>query len=543
MSHENEIPEYALQPARAPKITEAEAVYDTEKTVHPEKEMRVTYQFEEDILVPDVKADMREILLMYADCDITPSEKKIAPKTDDLLNITGTITLQTIYDAESEDSEPVAITSRIPYKYQWDLNPAEQAEGVFGCRVKNLEYMIINERKFRVKVMLEFTGQLFAAKTFAFFSGLKDEELEMQERPVAITCMGLVKKDELSIDETFKAKDSGMRPEFILKQDFAITENYRQVTTEKIVINGFLFCSILYSAISSEDGEGRTVLCQHNQRIEFTQFVSVEKEHRGKTWSAVKTFFNNKDLHVGIEHEEENPDEIHFRIKGDIRTRVELYETRQRNIIADAYHREKEFDCRFSTLKLSNASGNAMAETSIREIVSLPEGMKASEAVYCLGKIISCQCDSEKGRVVVTGTASCNAMWRDDEGRYHVEKIIPDFRGVVDLESARTGQQTGVTPMIKTAWVEMINEKQLEVNCTIQLCVDTFEESEIVFLENPCFVDKVKGKVYPMVIVSVQPGETLWTLAKRYRTTEEHIRIANQLEGEAEPGRRLLIVK
>ena len=83
----------------------------------------------------------------------------------------------------------------------------------------------------------------------------------------------------------------------------------------------------------------------------------------------------------------------------------------------------------------------------------------------------------------------------------------------------------------------------IHIYCTIQLCVDTFEESEIVFLENPFFVDKVKGKVYPMVIVSVQPGETLWTLAKRYRTTEEHIRIANQLEGEAEPGRRLLIVK
>lgn len=290
MSHEKEIPEYALQPARAPKITEAEAVYHTEKIIHPEKVAEMTYQFEEDILVPDIKADMREILLMDAVCDILPTEKRVAPKTDDLLNLTGTITLQTIYDAETDDGEPVSITSKIPYKYQWDLHPAEQAEGVFACQVKHLDYMMINERKFRVKITLRFTGQLFAERTLSFFRGLKDEELEMQERRVSMTSMSLVKKDELTIDEVFQPKDGALRPESILKQSFAITENYRQVTTEKIVLNGFLFCSILYSA-SPADGEGASaVLCQHNQRIEFTQFVPLDKENRGKSWNAVKTF-------------------------------------------------------------------------------------------------------------------------------------------------------------------------------------------------------------------------------------------------------------
>ena len=107
---------------------------------------------------------MREILLMDAACDIMPAEKKVSPKTDDLLNITGAITIQTIYDSESDDKEPVAITSKVPYKYQWSLNPLDQAEGVFACRVKALEYMIINERKFRVKITLEFSGQLFCER-------------------------------------------------------------------------------------------------------------------------------------------------------------------------------------------------------------------------------------------------------------------------------------------------------------------------------------------------------------------------------------------
>lgn len=98
--------------------------------------------------------------------------KKYPPKTDDLLNITGAITIQTIYDSESDDKEPVAITSKVPYKYQWSLNPLDQAEGVFACRVKALEYMIINERKFRVKITLEFSGiSCFARENSNFLMG------------------------------------------------------------------------------------------------------------------------------------------------------------------------------------------------------------------------------------------------------------------------------------------------------------------------------------------------------------------------------------
>ena len=42
-------------------------------------------------------------------------------------------------------------------------------------------------------------------------------------------------------------------------------ENYRQITTEKVVINGFVFCSLLYSAeAAGGEEEGRTAICQHN---------------------------------------------------------------------------------------------------------------------------------------------------------------------------------------------------------------------------------------------------------------------------------------
>ena len=143
----------------------------------------------------------------------------------------------------------------------------------------------------------------------------------------------------------------------------------------------------------------------------------------------------------------------------------------------------------------------------------------------------------------MTGTASCCALWKDQDDCFKAARIVPDFRGSVDMEKAVTGQKACCRPLIKSAWVELINEKQIEINCTIMLGVETYDEGEVVLLEKPHFVDKPKEKEYPMVIVTMKQGETLWELAKRYRTTEDHIRTANNLEEEPECGQRLLIVK
>lgn len=541
MTHENDIPEYALQPARAPVVTPAEAIYHTEKIVYPAEEQTVTYQFEEDILVPDIKPDMRDILLMEAVCDIAPSEKKVAPKTDDLLNFTGSLTVQTIYAAE-DSQEPVAITSKVPYKYQWSLNPQDQAEGVFNCKIRNLEFMIVNERKFRIKVTMEFSARLLCSREFQFFDGLKNEELELRRQETCLTCLELVKKDETVIDETFRGKDTALIPESILKQNFTITENYRQVTTEKVVINGFVFCDILYRAENPDEPDG-TSICQMNHRVEFTQFIPIEKEHRGKTWNSVRTGFSSQDLAVVIGSDEENPDDIHFRVRGTVQSRIELYGSRQREMAVDAYHREKEFVCDFAKRQVTNFVGDAMAETSVREIINLPEGTKASEVIYASAQVLDYECHCEKGRVMVSGVLSCSALWKDQNGIFFAEKAAPDFRGTVELESAMSSQKAFCRLLIKSAWVEFINEKQIEVNVAILLCVQTCKEEQVVMLESPRFVETVREKEYPMVIVTMKPGECLWDLAKRYRTTEGHLRIANNLDGEPESGRRLLIVK
>ena len=541
MTYEKGIPEYALQPAKAPQFTGAEAVYHTENMHYPVEKKVTEYEVEEDILVPDTKADMREILFMEACCDVTPGERHVMPKADEVFSLSGMITVQTLYCPEQEAANVETVTSRIPYKYAWNLNPKTQGEGVFSCRVKRVEHRIINERKFRVRITLEFCCRLFARTEYRFFDGLKDEELEMRREKIDFVCLDLVKQDLVSIDETFRPRDGDRIPERILRQSFSIVENYRQVTTEKVVMNGFLFVDLLY--LSKGEEEKPVAVCEHQQRVEFTQFVPIDKAHRGKKWITVKPVFTARDFTVILENGEEDGEASCFRVKGDIDTRLELYGYKSQAIVVDAYHREKSFCCKYDSATFLNLAEGAIAEHSLREVIHLNDTGKAAEAVCCMGNILDCRCRGEKGKLWIEGSVEISCLWRDEEWHYHTTRQLVEFQTAVDMEHLEKGMLADCHPMMKSSHVTLINEKQLEVNCTLLLCCESYAQKELILLEEPGFSNVKPQRSYPMVVTALQRGETLWDLAKRYRTTVDQIRRVNRMESEPAVGQKILVMK
>lgn len=541
MTYEKEIPEYALQPAKAPQFVQAEGIYHTEKLHYPAEKKTTVFQLEEDILVPDTKADMRDILLMDASCDVAPEEKKLLPKSDESVHLSGMITLQTLYQPEDPAQGVIGITSKLSYKYMWNLHPDVFGEGVFSCRVKSLEYMVINERKFRVKLALEFSVQMFRQQELQFFNGLKEETLEMKKEEVPLVCLSLVKKDQVSIDETFSLRETDHMPEKLLKQTFSITENYRQVTTEKVVINGFVFVHLLYLSAGSENQEG--TVREINQRIEFTQFIPIDKDQRTKKWSAVKILFIPRSFNVVQETEGEEGGACVFRVRGDIDTRVELYEMKMQEMVVDAYHREKSFHCGFKEAFFRNLSSSFTSEYGLRDVISLKDGYKAEEAVCCESRITDCRCWYEKGNLLAGGSIEHTCLWKDGEGNYYTVKQVSEFQQVLDTDQTESYGAADCYPVIKNCFVSLINETQMELNVSILLCCEIYHEKRFFLMTDPGFSMEPREKEFPMIITALKTGESLWDLAKRYRTTETRIREINGFETDPEPGRKILVMK
>ena len=91
MNFENDIPDYAMVPAkeldehRITPITK-DAIYSPVQITNIRKGEKVTVTIEEDILVPDTKPDLKEILLMEGSCSLQTHNIDNDTKKDEYIN-------------------------------------------------------------------------------------------------------------------------------------------------------------------------------------------------------------------------------------------------------------------------------------------------------------------------------------------------------------------------------------------------------------------------------------------------------------------------
>lgn len=550
MTYENDIPDYALVPAKEMEervvvpITKG-AIYSPVQVTNIREKPKTTITIEEDILVPDTKPDLREILLIDGKSYLSSREVEEIVKSDDYISLSGEIELQTLYLPERQDgnSPIIPIQTRVPFKDQWHTSLSVGACLVLDCSIEKIDYMVINERKFRVKISLAITAKEYMDSKVDIFEGLADEEIEMLRETVEISNIALRKKDNLAIKEDILPKDD-LRPENILKQDLSIVENYKQSTGDKVVVNGFVYVNILFSVYQEEaDCPPSHSIHQLQERIEFTQFIPIQQ---GGQWSGCNVFFNDHDLKVKLTQDEEGRDI--FRLEGDLLTYVELYRNTEKEIIIDGYHKQKDFVCDFLEENSRTLTGTIASESSVREILTLEScGHEIDRILYQSAEIMNAESKTEQGKIITEGQLLAKIICLaagEEETIFTVREEIP-FRVVTAMPQISGNEIICHKIYIKDLWAEKINSKQLEFNATVLVCGEVMRPTPFRVLTNPAFEESsVCREPLPMVIYVCKQTDTLWYIAKKFKTSMESIKQTNNMEADDLcVGQKLLIVK
>lgn len=550
MTYENDIPDYALVPAKEMEeraiipITKG-AIYSPVQVTNIREKPKTTITIEEDILVPDTKPDLKDILLIDGKSYLSSREVDQIVKSDDYINLSGEIELQTLYSPERQEgnSPIIPIQTRVSFKDQWHTSVSAGATLILDCSIEKIDYMVINERKYRVKISLAIVAREYIDSKVDIFEGLADEEIQVLKETVEISNIALRKKDNLSIREDILPKDD-IRPENILKQDLSIVENYKQSTGDKVVINGFVYVNILFSAYQNDENcMPSHSIFQIQERIEFTQFIPIQQ---GGQWSGCNVFFNDHDLKVKLTQDEEGNDV--FRLEGDLLTYVELYKNTEKEIIVDGYHKQKDFVCDFLEENSRTLIGTMASEASVREILSLENcGHELEKILYATAEVVNGESRSEQGKIITEGKILAKIICLasgEDETIFTVKEELP-FRVVTAMPQLTGNEIICHKIYIKDLWSEKINSKQLEFNATVLVCGEVMQPTPFRVLTNPAFEESsVCNEPMPMVIYVCKQSDTLWHIAKKFKTSMDSIRQTNCMETDTlSTGQKLLIVK
>ena len=566
MTYENGIPDYAMVPAReieerAVVAASKAAIYSPVQVTDITEKPKTTITLEEDILVPDTKPDLMEILTIDGKAHLSAREESVTSKGEDYIGLSGEIELQTLYRPEKkEGSLPmVSIHTVVPFKDRWHTPVSAGAAVILDCTVEKIEYLVINERKYRVKIILAITAKEYNDQKIDIFEGIAGEDLQMLKSTVEMSGISLRTKDTLSIKEDLIPKDD-VRPESILKQDISVAENYKQISGDKVVINGFIYVNLLYFSApdtcsseddTSEDSRENSAalklsaenIHQHQEKIEFTQFIAIKQ---GEKHSGCSVTFDDSHLHVKIV-QNEGSREV-FRLEGELLTYLELYKNTEREVIIDSYHREKDFVCRFEEKTSRTLIGTSTGESSVREIISAENtGCDVERILYTSCNISCCESHCEQGRIVTEGTLSVNIICCcENNGRniFTIKEEVP-FRVVTSMPQLTGCETVTQKACVKDIWSEKINGKQIEINATILICAEIMRPTPFKVLTDPGFMEPCNNNsIPPMVVYVCKQSDDLWKIAKKFKTTVASIRSVNELEdGEPEEGRKLLIIK
>ena len=546
MTYEKDIPDYAMVPAR--EIEEkvivpvtGNAVYTPVQVTNITEKPKTVITIEEDILVPDTKPDLREILLIDGNPRLSSREIDCINKTDDYIGLSGEVELQTLYVPENrETAGPViAVQTRVPFKERWHTDIAPGATLIMDCRAEKIEYMVINERKYRVKISLAIMARECVDRKIDIFEGINGEEIQMLKERVEITSISLRKKDTLTISENLEIKEDG-NPESILKQDINVVENYKQITAEKVVINGFIFVNLLYTVSGDSPWD---CIRQVQERVEFTQFIPIKQQG-----ASGRVCFDGSGLRVKLV-QDEDLGEV-FRLEGEIITYAELYAGTERDIIVDGYHRKKDFICDFSEERSRTPVAAAAGEASVREIIS-PDAAygEIDKILYTTGEILESESRGEQGKVITEGTLQakmiCMSLREEEEPQmFSIRQEVP-FRVVTAVPQMTGGEIISARTHVRDIWAEKINGKQMEFNASVMAEAEIMREVSFKVLTNPAFEESTsKESMAPMVVYVAGENENLWKIAKKFKTSVESVAKLNQLEdGEISEGRKLLIIR
>ena len=547
MTYEKDIPDYAMVPAR--EIEEkvivpvtGNAVYTPVQVTNISEKPKTVITIEEDILVPDTKPDLREILLIDGSALLSSREIDRINKTDDYIGLSGEVELKTLYVPENRQAAGpvIAVQTRVPFKERWHTDIAPGATLIMDCRAEKIEYMVINERKYRVKISLAIAARECIDRKVDIFEGLSGEDLQMLKERAEITSISLRKKDTLTISENLEIKEEG-NFESILKQDISVAENYKQITAEKIVINGFIYVNLLYTVTGESTCDS---IRQAQERVEFTQFIPIKQQAEG----VGSICFDSSGLRVKLVQDEEQGEV--FRLEGEIITFAELYTVTERDIIVDGYHREKDFICDFTEERSRVPVATSTGEASVREIIS-PDAAygEVEKILYTTGEIVESESRGEQGKVITEGTLQakmiCVSLRNEEEPQiFSIRQGVP-FRVVTTVPQMTGGEIISAKTQVRDIWAEKINGKQLEFNATVMVGAEIMREVAFKVLTNPAFEESTsKETMAPMVVYVAGKDDTLWSIAKKFKTSADSVSKLNELEDEGiVQGRKLLIIR
>ena len=490
---------------------------------------------EGDMIVPDTKPDIKEVL--HCKGRVRTQEVKIG---DEKISFRGELIVMVLYRAIAGERYVYAMTSSLPIQetlYMEGLQTDDMVE--LDLDLEHLECNLINDRKVGLRAVIEADAQAEWKTNLQMVFGTKDEQAQLLWSKVLTEQPITEKKDRFNVKGKWSVPHDQPAIGEILDTTVTISNTDIRPMDGKVGIKGNLWVSVLYS----DDTNGMPMVTE--QDIQFHGFI----EASGMTPQSIA------DVKLTVGEIEVTPEVDEDGEPRELAVDVTIYEDlkaseiAEKSFVTDAYGLEQNLKPIQETVTFYMTAGVAQNRFTVKETVRLEENEPPMmQAVRIWGNVQITDVKADIDTVVVEGVLHTEMMYlcEDDTAPVCVIHRGFPFTRTIEVKGAKPEDTVCVRGTWEEADFRLLTEQEGECRIQVMLYAKVLRNQQVTMVTDLQEEEVAEQTTQPgAVIVTVQPGDTLWNLAKKYRTTPERILMMNDIEhpDRLYVGQKLLILR
>lgn len=387
---------------------------------------------------------------------------------------------------------------------------------------------MLNGRKINVKAILEVETRVYSNDNVEIISNLNNmEDIQMLNNSKMINSLvgegstRVYAKDTISIDETDDLAE-------IMKTEIRILDKDIKLSYNKVLAKADAEISIMYL---TEDNRIRNTTA----RIPIMGFVDIENINDN---NICDIDYNMKNLII----KPNNSDNHSIYVEAEIEIMCFAYEVKNINLIEDLYSISSNLSFTQKEITTMADKQNIKDNCDLREQISIPEiGNNQLYNVRTNPNILSV--NIRNGKIIYEGELNLEFLYSSTNSMSSRTAQIPfNF----EMTSDNINENCEIDTNIDIKRDDFIlNEGNIDVSIELEFNVSISRTQRLSIINEISMEETRENNIYSMVIYFVKPGDTLWKIAKKFKSTMEGIASVNNIEdmNKIYPGQQLYIPK
>ena len=493
-----------------------------------------TLLVEGDVIVPDIKPDIKEILLTEATAVITNQNF-----VDGKLNFSGSASVKILYIPDEENAAPKHIETKFEFKDTLELSQETNMEISVKAATEHIEFSLINSRKLNMKVVVSVGVRGYIRRDMVLLTGTEgDTPLKVRTKTLSAYQVVADTERELVVTELLEIPLAKPDADELIQVSVKALKGDCKIMSGKMLLKGTLMIHTLYNSVEAEQG-----IQSMEHELPFSDMVELP----GLDDSCLcNVSYEVKNVFYTL-HDDANGDPRSISLDVVLRAGILASKTREIDVIDDCYSLLGREEIHHERVQMDELLCEGVSHLNLKEILSVPKDAPSVGAIYsldCKPKVQELFVVDEK--LMIRGKLIVFVLYGSADGENPLYSLVGEF----DFEHSVTADgadesvfcECGVTDQNISFTLNAASE--IELRCMLEFYTRAVKKTAFNLVGGCEIHEEEPGESLDrgLVIYFAQKGDTLWDIAKHYRTDQEKIMRLNQMNnGHILAGQKILI--